>query len=331
MRFFWGIWIVFLVVVAVFTLLAFGGRVHWGLDLLANGRPQMLIFALFLAVVFALGGRWKGCGWALLVGAVNALVVLPYVWREPQMLVSSRNGEVRDDEPILRVVTANVLQVNHPGRDYQKLPRLLARLQPDVVGLQESGGFWREMVKQWNVQFPQISILDPKVHHHELSLLSSQRVPWRKLQRVPLTREYKRAGLAVEFEWQGRTVSLLTVHSKRPTSRENVDLIREWHEAIADWVRQKKAQGHAVIVMGDFNCTPWMSIYREFIKKLDLYEAGRGNPFAATWQNPSPVRLMIDHIFFSEDWQLLSWKVMDNVDSDHRPVMVNLRLRDNEY
>ena len=129
-----------------------------------------------------------------------------------------------------------------------------------------------------------------------------------------------------EWESEGRRFCLIGVHSKRPNS--------EWKARNQMWYltnvegrcRLKARAGVPVIVVGDFNATPWSTALRSFSRDSQLRNTNQGSVFGATWRKWEPWQLLIDHVFLSPDWKLLDYQVGPSVGSDHRPVIVRAAL-----
>ena len=78
-----------------------------------------------------------------------------------------------------------------------------------------------------------------------------------------------------------------------------------------------------LVVVGDFNATPWSPALRTFLDELDL----NGLNVAATW----PVwfgfaGIPIDHALVSENLIITHIETGPNIGSDHRPVMIDVAL-----
>lgn len=118
-----------------------------------------------------------------------------------------------------------------------------------------------------------------------------------------------------------------------------------WWDLLS-WVRRRgeavvRAQGHQsvalieavsrfedpTIVAGDFNSTRDMALHvRLRSLLLDAWEHG-GHGFGATVRFLSAIPLRIDYAYASHDFEVQSAKVPEEDCSDHRPVVVDFRLR----
>lgn len=91
------------------------------------------------------------------------------------------------------------------------------------------------------------------------------------------------------------------------------------------WLGQAAAD-RPLVVCGDFNASPWSSVYRRLARNLRDIQA-RGERHYATWPSRLPF-WRIDHIFVSPALQVRSWRVVDDAlarhASDHLPLLAEL-------
>jgi endonuclease/exonuclease/phosphatase family metal-dependent hydrolase len=91
---------------------------------------------------------------------------------------------------------------------------------------------------------------------------------------------------------------------------------------LAEHIRQSP---HPVLVCGDFNDTPISYIYHCIAEDLqDSFKAG-GNGFGFTFASFFPF-LRIDYVFADPSIRILDHRVLRNSLSDHKPVVVELRI-----
>ena len=78
------------------------------------------------------------------------------------------------------------------------------------------------------------------------------------------------------------------------------------------------------IMLGDFNLTPWSSVFR------NLPGRRAGDPRGvATWPVAfGPFGIPIDHIVFSDDLELVDVELLADIGSDHRPILATFKRRD---
>lgn len=296
------------------TVFGFCGRFHWYLDQFSHLRPQYLVASGFLLACFILGAQIK---WAFLAGItaiVNMMVLLSYA--KP---LTADNVQIPDGPDILCLATVNVLVRND---NHEALIKILRERQPDVVAFQEMSAKWRQALRQVKDIYPHQSFHGKSGSYFQLGFISKH--PWRK--KEPLKVGGVTDGFSIDFEWQGKMVSMLNIHAPHPTSAYGVRRVKVLHDSIAQWVKEKNASAHEVIVLGDFNCSPWSSHYARLMSLTNLQDTGRGRPFDATRHFWLPDRLFIDHVFLQGNWALKSRETGPDFGSDHRPVFVSLKL-----
>ncbi|WP_081891416.1 endonuclease/exonuclease/phosphatase family protein [Verrucomicrobium sp. BvORR106] len=298
----------------VVTLLGFAGRWHWYPDLYNHLRPQYVVaFALGLLLCLGLR-RWKLVGLSSVGLALNVAALWPHA--QP----AAAPATVVANDSTLEIATINLLRRN---QNHAALEALLRERQPDVVVLQEVSPRWAEMLPRLKDLYPHQRLEYHRKGSWGLAILS--RGPWHKAGLHKLGENGpKKIGMFAEFAFEGRTVSLLNVHASHPTSAGEIADRRVMHEEIRLWSLQRQQEGHAVIVAGDFNCTPWAWLYKDFLHQTQLVDTSQGRLFEATRHVWLPDRIMIDHVFVSPDWKVGGREVGPDFGSDHRPVFVSL-------
>ncbi len=84
---------------------------------------------------------------------------------------------------------------------------------------------------------------------------------------------------------------------------------------------------HPVVIVGDFNDTPFSYTYQQFIERLDDVFILKGLGFGSTYAGTLP-GLKIDYIFVDEKFEALSHQILRTKISDHFPVLSFLKLKD---
>lgn len=76
----------------------------------------------------------------------------------------------------------------------------------------------------------------------------------------------------------------------------------------------------SLIIVGDFNATPWSRAMKSLDASLDLERITLALP---TWPGPVPL-LPIDHVYAGKSWRTVSIRRGPNLGSDHYPLVVEL-------
>ena len=88
---------------------------------------------------------------------------------------------------------------------------------------------------------------------------------------------------------------------------------------------QIRQQAGAVLVMGDFNATPFSPIFAEFLKATHLKNSLDGFGWQPSW--PSLISFLgipIDHVFVSSELIVKQRFIGPSISSDHLPVIAKL-------
>jgi endonuclease/exonuclease/phosphatase (EEP) superfamily protein YafD len=80
-------------------------------------------------------------------------------------------------------------------------------------------------------------------------------------------------------------------------------------------------------VIGDFNVTPFSAVFKKFINTSKLSYCGYGHGYQPTWQKSPllpPLRLALDHCFYSDIIEVLDFYTGEETGSDHLPIVVKM-------
>ena len=123
------------------------------------------------------------------------------------------------------------------------------------------------------------------------------------------------------------TVRLLGTHPLSPSTEERAGLRDAQLGFARDWSAES---GGRRIVAGDLNATPWSLPFRRLLAGGGLQNSQRGYGLELTFpSNSSPiVQVPIDHVLYSEGFQVIDRRLGPSLGSDHLPVVVDFALVD---
>jgi len=292
---------------AVATLAGFFGAWNYWCDLAAHFRWQYAAAFLVWTIIGLLTRRRRDLLLGLVGFAVNAALIIPWFWPQP----NSTGGDS------FRVVSWNML-LHNPEPEVAL--EQLEQYDGDLIFLMEVNTEWTGLLQakfadRYSWRFA------PREDNFGIAVLTkhpSDRIEileWGPDQ-LPSAR--------VESEWAGRPFTVFLTHPPppaRPSLARSRDLqLRE----VADGVQ---GVTQPVIVAGDFNATPWSSIYHEFESATGLRNAALGDGARSTWYPFEPWPLLglpIDHILISEDWAVARFETGEPTGSDHCPLIADL-------
>lgn len=251
-------------------------------------------------------------------------------------------GSVKRSQPrTLRLVTYNVHScVGMDGRlSPQRIARVIARCEPDVVCLQEldmhrprSGGVDQahRIAQALDMDFhfhPALHIEEEKygdavLTHLPMKLVRAGALPhWKNL---PGTEP--RGALWVEIEVAARRVQIINTHLGVRARDRRLQV-----EALLgpDWLAHPACR-EPLVVCGDFNALPHSYVHRQLSRQMrDVQRAMGGHRPKPTFAGHFPTA-RIDHVFVDSSVEVLSIEVPANqlsrLASDHLPLIAELRL-----
>jgi endonuclease/exonuclease/phosphatase (EEP) superfamily protein YafD len=224
--------------------------------------------------------------------------------------------------PAFSLISANLLMV-HP--DPGPLAQEVFDADADIVLLQELSPHWRAALETlgfyeawpegWEV-----------VREDSFGSAIQSRLPldtygeW-QLTGLPQTR--------ATFTWEGRTITLLNVHTLPPRTAEYAAYHREALAQVADELRERAARGESFVLAGDLNSGPESRFFADVAGVADDAWALTRAGFGFTWPNgvfPLPPS-RIDHVVVSRDLTVTDIRVGVGMGSDHRPLRVDVAPR----
>ncbi|MCI0558527.1 MAG: endonuclease/exonuclease/phosphatase family protein [Nitrososphaera sp.] len=261
-----------------------------------------LIAGLFLAVrKFRAGSVYLACA------AVNLLAVFPYNMGQAQPSVSA-------DIKAIRTMTLNINSSNHR---YDLVAELVMANRPDFLVLVEFDSAWLSNITALHRDYP-YSIQRPHKDSFNVALFSKHRLYDSEIvylgnSHIPTARG--------RVEIYGRTLWIMGLHLMPPLNEEFASIRNKQIEDIPRYVADMKS---AVILLGDFNVSPWSYYFRKLLREAQLQDTSEGRGIFPTWPAGFfPLQIPIDHVLASRELEVVEKKIGTDVGSDHYPVLVD--------
>jgi endonuclease/exonuclease/phosphatase (EEP) superfamily protein YafD len=213
-----------------------------------------------------------------------------------------------------------VANVYYGNRQYDRVQRLIATEDPDVVGLVEIGSDWTRSLGELRRRYPYHYEM-PDERHVGLGLYS--RLPLENL-RVMRVHGSGTPTIAGTLAAPGSDVELILVHLPAPLDAANV---RRRNRQAAQLARHVRSLGRPTVVAGDLNMTMWNRGYRPLERNARLVNARAGRGVGPTWPALWRLGVPIDHILASEGVRLENFRVLPSVGSDHLPIAAEFSVR----
>jgi endonuclease/exonuclease/phosphatase (EEP) superfamily protein YafD/photosystem II stability/assembly factor-like uncharacterized protein len=302
------------------ALLAFLGPLHWRLHLLEQLRSHFLLLLLAASIGALLAGRGR---WVLLWTAgllLNAFPLAP--------LALGDSAPEAAGAP-LRVAHCNV-HVVHP--EPERVLEWIEGLDADFVLLEEVTPEWARLLESglrgWTV-----NLLSPRPDPSGIALLVPRgaREGWTTLSaelRQMSEIWGERPAVELRLAGQGVRLAVLGVHLARPVSEFEAQVQAADYRFLQSWCNERRGAGEEVLVLGDFNTSPWSHRFRRLLDASGMRDSLAGRGLQGTWPAllPAWLRLPIDHAVHSPGLVVTERRVGPDLGSDHLPLQLELRV-----
>jgi endonuclease/exonuclease/phosphatase (EEP) superfamily protein YafD len=315
---------VFTLTILVF-LLSIGKYFFWNypFELLTHFQVQyfwLLIIAGFVGAICWWQGKLDNriilFLW-LFTLALNLVEILPW-YLSQQQIVAERSD-------VLRVMSFNICGNN---TDTLAIVRSIRAVNPDLVMLVEvSPEMMEQITASLENEFPD-RFRSPG---GGLGILS--KLPLKSAQGENFAGS-EATNLVASIEYHQREIKVIGTHPMVPKGLDLFNYRNQHLQAIGNYVKGTK---DSIILLGDFNLTPWSPYYRQLVQTTSLHDTSMGFGILPTWTRSSTcaelpnwlipiLNIPIDHIFVTRDLQVVRTYVGDNGNSDHAPIISELAI-----
>lgn len=262
-----------------------------------NDLP-VIVFLVVLVVVF--GYQLK--------------IIYPYTPFSPKQVASNKN---QNNEARLQILACNVLQDN---RDFERFEKVFLDCNPEIAILLETDNWWWQKLKTFR-EYP-YRVSHPLDNYYGMVLLS--KFPLKDAEvKFLIADEIPSIHAKVQLK-NGAWVRLYCLHPMPPSPTENEKSLDRDAELLLVAKEVNKIED-SVIVLGDLNDVAWSHTTRMFQRISRLLDPRIGRGFYNTFHVDYPfLRWPLDHMFVSNDFQLVQLKRLPSVGSDHFPMFAEL-------
>lgn len=294
---------------AAVSLAGFFGWLWWPLDLVANFRPHFAVALALLSALLLLARRRRAAAITLVVGLVNATVVVPL------FIAPGASGD-----PIGGTLTVMTFNVHGLNDHYEEVIDQIAAEDPDVVFLHEATFLWEDALEASDLGYTMMSGRREPLDFGTIALIPEGAA----FQSFGFANTEPRA-VEVLVDVSGERVRLLGVHPLSPSTERRAALRDAQMKFAREWAA---ASGERTIVAGDLNATPWSYTFRRMERLGGLVNSQRGYGLELTFPAASsPIfQVSIDHVLHSDGLRVTDRRLGSPAGSDHLPVIVQMAL-----
>ena len=290
--------------------LGFLGAFHWFLDLFAHFRIQYAV-ALVLATILALFGRRVPV--AIIAGALALLLIADlssYYFGGRQ---ANENGHA------LKTVSFNV---NTANLNREEALKQIRTENADFVFLMEVNADWIGALKPLETLYPH-RIYKPSPGNFGLAFFSKWPIEESELL---LLSDFGIPTLLARMRIDEHRLTLIGTHPQPPIGgARSADRNRQL-KRLSDYV--KDSRDAPLLVVGDFNATPWSYVMKDFVDETGLQYAFQGRGISPTWLRRFPMfAIPIDHMLGNDEIVFHDSWVGENLGSDHSLIGAEFTIR----
>ena len=317
-----------LLLLAAFSCVWLGWPIAWGADGSGAAAPTWLLPTVLVATIPAI--LWH---------AYRVLVYTPLYPRRSATYRSdepgptqSIDGEVEPPKDVgdsrasrdprsLRVVVSNVQMEN---REFDRWFEIIDSEQPDVIIAVETDAAWVEAIESMADSYPH-RVLLAQENYYGMVLLSRLKLIDPKVRNL-VQDDIPSIHAGVELP-SGDRVRISGVHPRPPEPLRDMNSSHRDAELmiVAEMLSDASMPS---IVGGDLNDVAWSHSTRLFLRLGGLIDPRRGRGFFNTFHAGHWwMRFPLDHIFHSPEFALREIRRLDNVGSDHFPMLIDLVLQ----
>lgn len=311
--------LIFIAVIA--TALPFVRTTHWWIRIFDYPRAQIAFIAVLALILTFYEYRkeiFRMAGIALiLLSAIvyQASLIIKYT---PLFPITSPGSFEPKPENTFTILMYNVRMEN---KEYEKFKTLAAQIDPEIILLTEPDINWEREIAISKENYP-YQILYPLDNTYGMLLFS-------KLELVDpevnfLVKEDIPSMYAKVKLPSGITINLHALHPEPP--KPGSPTYDRDTEILLVGQRIVNESGPSVVA-GDLNDVAWSSTSELFQKSADVLDPREGRGLFNTYSVNFPLfRYPLDHFFYTYDFNLVDLRRLDNIGSDHFPILITLEF-----
>jgi len=290
----------------------FLARSNWIADLAANLRVQLVIAGCGAMIVAAVAKRYK---WM----ALQSMMICVHL---PWLLDVPLRAERGTGSALSLTVTAVNVYINN--RDHDRIATVLSEAQADIIAVFEiNETLFDHLQNELAGSHPYI---EARPLPHPFGVVVFSRYPLSDVNTVGL--DSTGGSILVTVDINGHPYRIAAVHPTSPMSARNFegrhDHLAQVQTDITEW--QQEHPDEAVVMIGDFNLTPWSPHFVDLLETTGLQHVAEGTGMEPSWYALPvfPFGLALDHCLINDRLKLESYHFGPSVHSDHRVLTVEL-------
>jgi endonuclease/exonuclease/phosphatase (EEP) superfamily protein YafD len=295
------LWAIFILLTFVSVLGLLGNKFAF-FDNINHFRPQLFLLS-FSLVLIAFMTKIKN-----FVAAFSLLCILNFSCVISAFYLPVQPFSLFPLHPSYMFLSVNVKRNN---ASHNKFLKLINKLNPDVIFVMEANNEWfNNMLLYLKSQYP-YHLENPRKDDYGIAFFSRHpftgNVAYFKGNMIPF----------IDVTFTDIHLRFIGFHGIHPTNHKNFDTRNKQMDEITHLVKHEESP---LIVMGDFDDTPWTYSFFNFLRKSDLKVANEKWGFTKTWPTFFfPMSVQIDNALI-KNIPHGYLKTHEDIGSDHYPI-----------
>ncbi|HEY9772974.1 MAG TPA: endonuclease/exonuclease/phosphatase family protein [Planktothrix sp.] len=295
-------------VLGAICILSFFGDIAPIIDLFSHFRCLWVLIFIVITAFALLGKRFI---WAAVFAALTAAnaAAIAMLWLPSDLPPLQKNvGE-------LSLLDMNLFV------DNQNKPAVLEainKFKPDVIVLEELNPDMLAKLEPALKEYP-YELCAPDKTPFGIGIFSKTKLDNRKKNPLNLAKSFV---LSSDVEVGGKPITIIAMHAFPPISSYGISLDSSIISGLPALIGKSQK---SVIMVGDFNSTPWSSMFRKLKGSGNLNDSEQGRGLQNSWLT---IPLPIDHCLYTSDLRVLSRELGAPFGSDHLPLFCRIKVGD---
>ncbi|MBD3362667.1 hypothetical protein GF362_03025 [Candidatus Dojkabacteria bacterium] len=318
--------IILLLILPLCTFLAlqFLNHLYW-IDIATSFLPEITIIYILYIFVFVLIYFWKfKIKIIKLLLILNLLIFLTFPFKIIQFyLPFHNNNENLNQKNVTKILSINLWWEN---KNYNDVKNFLTNQDADILILIEFTDIQYERLKDYlDLNYPYSNInnyLDGGAFAGNI-IFSKHKI---LTSEENIINGYYSGFSDILVNINNKNFKLYLIHTTAPINKDYFHKRNEQLKIIANEIRNEETEN--IIIMGDFNLSPWSYYYQKFCKEIGVQfnNISRISGFGYTWNHREKeyLRTHIDHFFVSKNIETSNFEIMDFPGSDHRALIAEI-------
>ncbi len=284
----------------------------WFFELFSHYSHYYAAIALIFTGIHLVQKNFVGALLWVSLLSINGSSFAPYLQASKSM---TNETDSSVNELSLNIYAQNAYYLN---MDTSEFYEEVLVLQPDLFIVHEAHAGWGSTQNEVLTDYPYTKLTEETGVH---GIFMGSQIPG-QFTEIPLGEE-----VGLEFIPLDNSYKILAVHPQAPVKQKWAS---ERNEQFADIITYVQNSSVPVVVIGDFNCTPWSPYFVDLLEQTALKDARLLDPNPGldfTWNASSFLfQLPIDHALVSKEWEVLNFETRPTQNSDHKGIWTKLNL-----